>query len=174
MGRVNLVDKTRGLGLAAINVTSIRDTDAGWYQCQILFPNRTPNTRGNGSWFHLNVDGGALMKIPPINMTVMEGESAHFNCVVKHPATSIVTWFKDGVELQQMNGLVDRCTQLQDGSLRIERTQMEDLGEYRCEIRNNGETQSSQAFLNVQCKNRIWNLEFTKRKSFITVSFNSR
>lgn len=79
-GRIVLLDKRRGhpsashLGRASINLTSIRETDGGWYQCKIYFPNRTPSTVNNGSMYHLAVDGDTLLKIPPINQTVMEGD----------------------------------------------------------------------------------------------------
>lgn len=76
-----MLDKHKGfpsLGKASINLTSIRETDSGWYQCKVYFPNRTPSSLNNGSWFHLAVDGDALLKIPPINQTVMEGDPAIF------------------------------------------------------------------------------------------------
>jgi len=53
-GRVSLVGEEPG---GAVNLTSIREADNGWYECRIYFPNRTPSTRLNGTWFHLTVDG---------------------------------------------------------------------------------------------------------------------
>uniref|UniRef100_A0A336N3I8 CSON010025 protein n=1 Tax=Culicoides sonorensis TaxID=179676 RepID=A0A336N3I8_CULSO len=82
IGRIILVENYKGfpkLGKASINLTSIRETDSGWYQCKAYFPNRTPSTVNNGSWFHLAVDGNTLLKIPPINQTVMEGDPAMFS-----------------------------------------------------------------------------------------------
>lgn len=55
--RVSLVPPTSTLGKGSINLTAIREADAGWYECRIFFPNRTPSTRPNGTWFHLTVDG---------------------------------------------------------------------------------------------------------------------
>lgn len=93
------------------------------------------------------------MRIPPVNMTVMEGDPAHFNCVVKYPDSSFVTWFKDGIPLMEFNDLFHRCSITSDGSLLINPTNMGDLGEYKCEIKDvNGDTQSAQAYLNVQCE----------------------
>lgn len=153
MGRINLVDQSLGLGKASINLTAIRESDSGWYQCRALFPNRTPATRGNGTFFHLTVDGGALLRIPPINMTVMEGDPAHFNCVMKSPDSSFVTWFKDGIPLTDLQEIFHRSTLAPDGSLLISPSSMGDLGEYRCEIRDtSGDTQEAQAYLNVQCE----------------------
>lgn len=48
---------TKGFGRASVNLTSIRETDNGWYECQLIFPNRTPTTRNNGTWFYLTVNG---------------------------------------------------------------------------------------------------------------------
>lgn len=77
VGRIVLLDKYHGhphLGRASVNLTSIRETDGGWFQCKIYFPNRTPSTMNNGSMYHLSVDGDTLLKIPPINQTIMEGD----------------------------------------------------------------------------------------------------
>lgn len=79
VGRIILLDqrdKTPKLGQASINLTSIQETDGGWYQCRAYFPNRSPDTLNNGSFFHLSIDGNTLLKIPPINQTVLEGEAA--------------------------------------------------------------------------------------------------
>lgn len=95
------------------------------------------------------------MKIPPINMTVMEGDPAHFNCVVKHPDSSFVSWYKDGTLLTDLNDLFHRSSVAPDGSLLINPTNMGDLGEYKCEIRDhNGDSQAAHAYLDVQCKSK--------------------
>lgn len=46
-----------GVFMGAVNLTSIRESDKGWYECRVHFPNRTPSTRLNGTWFFLDVDG---------------------------------------------------------------------------------------------------------------------
>lgn len=94
-------------------------------------------------------------------MTVNEGEVAHFNCVMKHPSSSFVTWYKDGTPLMDLTDLFQRSTLDTDGSLTISPTTMGDLGEYKCEIKDiNGDLQSAQAYLNVQC-------EWEERKGFL-------
>lgn len=59
INRINLLSDTdawqRGRG--SINITSIRETDEGWYECKVIFPNRTPSSKPNGTWFHLLVEG---------------------------------------------------------------------------------------------------------------------
>lgn len=141
-----------GYGKASVNLTSIRESDSGWYECRVLFPNRTPSVRNNGTWFHLAVEGGSLIKIPPINTTIMEGDTAFFHCVTKKPDTSHVTWFKDGLPLLELHDLSHRSFMGPDGSLSIGPTLMTDLGEYMCIVRNTeGDEQSARAFLNIQC-----------------------
>lgn len=56
VGRINLVDQ-EGYGKGSVNLTSIRESDHGWYQCRVLFPNRHPSSRNNGTWFYLTVTG---------------------------------------------------------------------------------------------------------------------
>lgn len=48
------------------------------------YPNRSPSIpRGNnGSWFHLSVDGSTLLKIPPVNQTVLVITNGFFQNVV--------------------------------------------------------------------------------------------
>jgi hypothetical protein len=56
-GRISLVSPDLSYGKGSINLTSIRESDGGWYECSVFFPNRTPSTRPNGTWFHLSVEG---------------------------------------------------------------------------------------------------------------------
>lgn len=153
IGRISLVENIYGYGKASVNLTSIRETDAGWYECRVVFPNRTPSTRNNGTWFHLGVDSGTFIRIPPVNLTVMEGEPAFFHCVTKYPDQSYATWYRDGVNIADMMDLNLRSTITPDGSLTINPTVMTDLGEYSCIVRTaEGDEQEANAFLNIQCK----------------------
>lgn len=152
IGRVTLLENSYGYGKPSINLTSIRESDSGWYECRVIFPNRTPSIRNNGTWFHLAVESGSLIKIPPINQTVMEGELAFFHCVTKYPDLSLANWFKDGVPLTDLFDLSQRSIIGSDGSLSINPTAMTDLGEYVCIVRSaDGEEQEARAFLNIQC-----------------------
>lgn len=56
-GRVALVAPSAALGRGSINVSSVRETDAGLYRCRVTFPNRTPPARNNGTFYFLDVDG---------------------------------------------------------------------------------------------------------------------
>lgn len=148
-----MVNNQYGIGKASINLTSVRETDKGWYECKMSFPNRTPQTRANGTWFHLSVDGGTLLKIPPVNQTVLEYEPAFFHCSVKNPETMFVKWFKDGQPLHEFHDLASRTVMGADGSLLITPTLMTDLGNYECRVKNLlEEGEAANAYLNVQCK----------------------
>lgn len=126
------------------------------YECRVIFPNRTPSTRNNGTWFHLAVESGSLIKIPPINQTVMEGEMAFFHCVTKEPELSHATWYKDGIAISDLDDLSQRSLITSDGSLTINPTVMTDLGEYVCIVHSiENDEQEARAYLNVQCKERV-------------------
>lgn len=112
------------------------------------FPNRTPQTTRT-TLYHLEVDGDSLMRIPPVNQTVQEHNTAMFDCMVKEQATMSVTWLKDG----KIISMLSRCIQHPNGSLTITETLMNDLGFYECRVKRIfGGEESARAFLNVQCK----------------------
>lgn len=50
-GRVSLT------GQASLNLSSVKESDQGWYECKIFFLNRPPEPIKNGSWVHLDVLG---------------------------------------------------------------------------------------------------------------------
>jgi immunoglobulin superfamily member 9B len=120
----------------------------------MVYPNRSPSVpRNNGSFYHLSVDGSTLMKIPPVNQTVMEYDSAFFHCTVKNPDTMFVTWYKDNELLSSHQDLSTRTVMGADGSILITPTLMSDLGVYSCRVKNIlNQEEFAQAFLNVQCK----------------------
>lgn len=63
VGRVHLLHyPLPGYGKATINLTSIRESDAGWYECKVIFPNRDPSSRNNGTWIYLTVNGKRLSR----------------------------------------------------------------------------------------------------------------
>lgn len=153
--RINLMSPISSQDKISMNLTNVRETDAGWYECKVTFPNRTPSSRPNGTWFRLTVDGGNLLTVPPTNQSVMEGESAHLTCVTKDKE-AVVSWFKDGVALSELHELSERSWVGPEGSLTIRSTNMDDLGHYTCEVVNRKqERQSAGAYLNVQYKAKI-------------------
>ncbi|XP_031772273.1 protein borderless isoform X2 [Apis florea] len=156
-GRVHLLEDaaSRGYGQGSINLTNIRESDQGWYECRVIFPNRTPNSRNNGTWFHLAIDGETLLAVPPVNKTVMEGESVDFDCVAKGEK-SMVTWLREGTEITEIEDFKRRASIGGDGTLTINSAAMGDLGEYSCVVTGEtGDQQSASAFLNVQYKAKV-------------------
>ncbi|CAL7934633.1 unnamed protein product [Xylocopa violacea] len=156
-GRVHLLEDavSRGYGQGSINLTNIRESDQGWYECRVIFPNRTPNSRNNGTWFHLAIDGETLLAVPPVNKTVMEGESVSFDCVAKGEK-SVVSWLRENEEITEIADLKRRASIAEDGTLTINAAAMGDLGEYTCVVvGETGNQQSVSAFLNVQYKAKV-------------------
>lgn len=45
------------LGGGSLNVSAVRETDAGLFRCRVSFPNRSPPARNNGTFYYLDVDG---------------------------------------------------------------------------------------------------------------------
>ncbi|KAK9507378.1 hypothetical protein O3M35_007251 [Rhynocoris fuscipes] len=151
VGRIHATVKDRK---AKLNFTSVREPDHGWYECRLFFPNRTPTTRLNGTWFHLTVHGSDLLRTPPMNQTVFEGESVTLECASKDESARVV-WYKDGLALGPI-GVGQRRKVSPTGSLTISQAHPDDLGMYKCEVISEpGQTQSASAYLNVKYKARV-------------------
>ncbi|XP_062527577.1 protein borderless [Bombyx mori] len=155
-GRVRRVDgEVLGLGRGSINVTAVRETDAGLYRCLVLFPNRTPPARNNGTYYRLEVDGGNLIVTPPMNVTVLETERAELECLPKDPQ-SAVEWYRQGALLNQLPELAARSEVAANGSLVVRVTTSSDPGEYECRVSSpDGHIQSASAFLDVHYKAKV-------------------
>ncbi|CAG4961806.1 unnamed protein product [Parnassius apollo] len=150
-----LGDGQLGLGRGSINVSAVRETDAGLYRCRVIFPNRSPPARNNGTFYYLDVDGGNLIVTPPMNATVLEGDRAELECLPKDPA-SVVQWYKDSAVLSELPELAERSELPPNGSLVIRHAVSTDLGEYECRLSApDGQTQSASAFLDVQYKAKV-------------------
>lgn len=70
--RVSRVSPKSPYGDASLNLTNIRETDQGWYECKVVFLNRPPNTHKNGTWFHLDVHGKSTFFFPTIYFSVQD------------------------------------------------------------------------------------------------------
>lgn len=64
-GRVSRVSPDSPFGAASLNLTNIQQTDEGWYECKVVFLNRSPNQHKNGSWFHLDVHAPPRFSVTP-------------------------------------------------------------------------------------------------------------
>nr|XP_031847981.1 protein turtle-like isoform X7 [Nomia melanderi] len=151
-GRVSKVSPNSPYGVASLNLTDIRESDQGWYECKVVFLNRSPNNNKNGTWFHLDVHGGAVITVPPTNQTKLEGEKVQFSCEAKAlPGNVTVRWFREGAPVTEVSALDTRVTIKADGSLVINPVSADDSGQYLCEVTNGiGDPQSANAYLNVE------------------------
>ncbi|BES87944.1 IG [Nesidiocoris tenuis] len=140
---------------ADLNLSAVRKPDEGWFECRLFFPNRSPPTRLNGTWFHLSVLGSELLGVPPVNQTVDEGKETRFECLAKDPNARVV-WSKDGDLVSDLADIQDRSSTSPDGTLLVMNTQPTDAGWYKCEVvSTTGQIQSASAYLRVHYKARV-------------------
>lgn len=55
-GRIRLLDHASG----SVEITGVRPKDEGWYECSVVFLQRTDETNPNGTWVYLAVTGEKL------------------------------------------------------------------------------------------------------------------
>ena len=81
------------------NLTNVRDTDHGWYECKIFFLNRPPETPDNGTWILLDVQTPPNFKVrPPDVVYVKVGESVSLPCEANGTPSPAVVWYKVSFE----------------------------------------------------------------------------
>ncbi|KAG7213388.1 hypothetical protein KM043_002681 [Ampulex compressa] len=139
-GRVSRVSPNSPYGVASLNLTNIRESDQGWYECKVVFLNRSPNSNKNGTWFHLDVHAPPRFSITPEEMIyVTLDDSIILNCQAEGTPTPEILWYKDAnpVEPSATIGIFNDGTEL-----RISNIKNEDIGDYTC-IARNGEGQIS-------------------------------
>ncbi|XP_043474401.1 protein turtle-like isoform X2 [Leptopilina heterotoma] len=138
--RVSRVSPKSPYGDASLNLTNIRETDQGWYECKVVFLNRPPNTHKNGTWFHLDVHAPPRFSITPEEIIYVNlGDAIILNCQAEGTPTPEILWYKDAnpVEISTTIGIFNDGTEL-----RISTIRNEDIGDYTC-IARNGEGQIS-------------------------------
>ncbi|KOB73251.1 Protein turtle [Operophtera brumata] len=139
-GRVSRVAPDSPYGAASLNLTNIRETDQGWYECKVVFLNRSPNQHKNGTWFHLDVHAPPRFSITPEDIIYVNlGDAIILNCQAEGTPTPEILWYKDAnpVEPSGTVGIFNDGTEL-----RISNIRHEDIGDYTC-IARNGEGQVS-------------------------------
>ncbi|KAJ6646554.1 Protein turtle like B [Pseudolycoriella hygida] len=140
-GRVSRVSTDSQFGAASLNLTNIRETDQGWYECKVVFLNRSPsNQHKNGSWFHLDVHAPPRFSVTPEDIVYVNlGDSIILNCQADGTPTPEILWYKDAnpVDPSSTVGIFNDGTELRISSIRSE-----DIGDYTC-IARNGEGQVS-------------------------------
>ena len=132
-----------------LRISNIRHDDIGDYICL------SKNTEGQISHTsRVIIAGAAVIMVPPMNQTKLEGEKVQFSCEAKaHPENVTVKWFREGVSINEISTFDTRVNIKRDGSLVINPVSADDSGQYLCEVSNGiGDPQSASAFLNVECK----------------------
>lgn len=85
-GRVSRVSPDSPFGAASLNLTNIRESDQGWYECKVVFLNRSPNQHKNGTWFHLYVHAPPRFSVTPEDIIYVNlGKLSFFfliNCTI--------------------------------------------------------------------------------------------
>lgn len=139
-GRVSRVSPDSPYGAASLNLTNIRESDQGWYECKVVFLNRSPNQHKNGTWFHLDVHAPPRFVVTPEDVIYVNlGDAIILNCQAEGTPTPEILWYKDAnpVEPSATIGVFNDGTEL-----RISNIRHEDIGDYTC-IARNGEGQIS-------------------------------
>ncbi|XP_044748189.1 protein turtle isoform X3 [Coccinella septempunctata] len=139
-GRVSRVSPESPYGAASLNLTNIKESDQGWYECKVVFLNRSPNQHKNGTWFHLDVHAPPRFVVTPEDIIYVNlGDAIILNCQAEGTPTPEILWYKDAnpVEPSATIGIFNDGTEL-----RISNIRHEDIGDYTC-IARNGEGQIS-------------------------------
>ncbi|XP_065356823.1 protein turtle isoform X2 [Calliphora vicina] len=139
-GRVSRVSPDSPYGSASLNLTNIKESDQGWYECKVVFLNRDPKQHKNGTWFHLDVHAPPRFSVTPDDIIYVNlGDSIILNCQADGTPTPEILWYKDAnpVDPSPTVGIFNDGTEL-----RISTIRHEDIGEYTC-IARNGEGQVS-------------------------------
>ncbi|XP_025831527.1 LOW QUALITY PROTEIN: protein turtle [Agrilus planipennis] len=139
-GRVSKVSPDSPYGAASLNLTNIQESDQGWYECKVVFLNRSPNPTKNGTWFHLSVHAPPRFVVTADDIIYVNlGDAIILNCQAEGNPIPEIVWYKDAnpVEPSPTIGIFNDGTEL-----RLSNIRHEDIGDYTC-IARNGEGQIS-------------------------------
>ena len=120
-------------GPSSLNLTQVKDSDQGWYECKVYFLNRPAETPANGSWVLLDVQAPPHFKIkPPDVIYVKTGDSLSLSCEAFGTPSPAIIWLKDKFLLEESGNL-----KIEPNELRIRNIQQGDIGDYTCQAKNN-------------------------------------
>jgi len=96
----------------------------------------------------------AYIIVPPRNTTGLEGSRVRLDCeAAASPSNITYQWYRNGVDVRLVPGLMSRAQIATDGSLVIVRALRNDTGWYRCRPTNGiGRPPDAEAYLNITCK----------------------
>ncbi|XP_032791333.2 protein turtle isoform X2 [Daphnia magna] len=135
-----------------LRISSIRQEDIGDYTCAAK--------NGQGSVRHstkLVVAGGAVIIVPPLNVTRLEGDKLEMPCEARGlPGNFSVTWFRENHAVRSIPWLESRTLLKRDGTLVISPVHSDDRGLYSCEVTNGiGDPQRASAYIEVEYPARV-------------------
>ncbi|XP_046649399.1 protein turtle-like isoform X4 [Daphnia pulicaria] len=135
-----------------LRISSIRQEDIGDYTCAAK--------NGQGSVRHttkLVVAGGAVIIVPPLNVTRLEGDKLEMPCEARGlPGNFSVTWYRENHAVRSIPWLESRTLLKRDGTLVISPVHSDDRGLYSCEVTNGiGEPQRASAYIEVEYPARV-------------------
>ncbi|KAG0423869.1 hypothetical protein HPB47_000359 [Ixodes persulcatus] len=117
-------------GQSSLNLTSVRETDKGWYECKVFFLNR--ETIRNGTWIYLDVLAPPHFKAKPEQVIYVKvGESVVLPCEAEGTPPPTIIWYKDNLPLEEGSSV-----QIHPTELRISNLRQTDVGDYMCMARN--------------------------------------
>nr|XP_027205598.1 protein turtle-like [Dermatophagoides pteronyssinus] len=131
-GRVSLVDKNTQ---ASLNLSNIKDSDQGWYECKVFYlmrENNDDDPNKNRTRILLEVNSPPHFKEkPPEAVFVKTSDSLTLHCRAHGTPTPTVLWQKD-------NSLVQNSASIRvhGGELILKSIQKEDTGTYVCIAKN--------------------------------------
>lgn len=135
-----------------VRITSLRQLDTGNYICEAR--------NGEGHISHTTriiIAGGAVITIPPHNITKLEGNKAEFICEAKaQPSNITYKWYRNDIDINELSWLITRTVKRSDGTLVLDPLTADDTGKYTCEVSNGiGTPQSAAAYLDVEFPARV-------------------
>ncbi|XP_036342671.1 protein turtle-like, partial [Rhagoletis pomonella] len=120
-GRVSRVSQDSPFGSASLNLTNIKESDQGWYECKVVFLNRDPKQHKNGTWFHLDVHAPPRFSVTPEDIIYVNlGDSIILNCQADGTPTPEILWYKDAnpVDPSPTVGIFNDGTELRISTIR--------------------------------------------------------
>ncbi|CAG2059137.1 unnamed protein product [Timema podura] len=142
---------------SSINLTSVRESDGGWYSCGASNSNSTPR-------FRLTVNTPPRFLVTPEDMIRINfGDAIILSCQAEGRPAPEIRWYKDAspVEPSATVGLFN-----QGSELRISDIWQQDLGDYTCIAGNTGGQISHTSTLTTTSKKQTLNLTGASLRSF--------
>ncbi|KAI5094910.1 protein turtle-like A, partial [Silurus meridionalis] len=125
-GRVSL---SRGASLVVDGLTM---EDEGWFECRILFLDRSADEFRNGTWTFLSITAPPVfIQIPPSFVEVLLGESLTLNCGAHGNPKPTVTWRKEDNTVEEEDKI-----EVISGTLSLVKVTRETAGMYKCHVSN--------------------------------------